>query len=33
MVDGVIQTPDLDDMFPHLDQNELEMLRKSAKEI
>ena len=33
MVNGVIQTPDLDDMFPHLDQNELETLRKSAKEI
>lgn len=33
MVDGKIVTPEIDDMFPHLDEAELEQLRQSAQEI
>ncbi len=32
MVDGVIRTPELDDMYPHLDDAELGSIRKSAIE-
>lgn len=32
MIDGIIQTPELDDMYPHLDEAELESIRKSAIE-
>lgn len=32
MIDGLIQTPELDDMYPHLDQVELESIRNSAIE-
>ena len=33
MVDGVIRTPELDDMFPFLDRAELEAVRQSALQI
>jgi acetolactate synthase-1/2/3 large subunit len=33
LVDGVIQTPDLDDMFPFLEREELEAVRRSALAI
>ncbi len=33
MVDGVIRTPQLDDMYPHLDDEVLEGIRRSAAEI
>jgi len=33
MVNGKIETPELDDMFPHIDEAELSELRSSAKEI
>jgi acetolactate synthase-1/2/3 large subunit len=33
MVNGTIQTPELDDMFPHIDELELENLRNSAKNL
>ena len=33
MVNGTIQTPELDDMFPHIDESELENVRNSAKNL
>ncbi len=33
MVNGKIETPELDDMFPHIDENELAELRKSAQNV
>jgi hypothetical protein len=33
MVNGTIQTHELDDMFQHIDELELENLRKSAKNL
>ena len=33
MIDGVIRTPPLDDMYPHLDDEVLEGIRRSAAEI
>ena len=33
MVDGKIVTPEIDDMFPHLAEDELKQLRQSAREI
>ena len=33
MVDGVIQTPMLDDMFPHLPVEELRALREDGAKI
>ena len=33
MVNGKIETPELDDMFPHIDENELEELRKTAENV
>jgi hypothetical protein len=31
MVDGVIRTPELDDMFPFLDRHEIDAVRQSAR--
>jgi acetolactate synthase-1/2/3 large subunit len=33
MVNGTIQTPELDDMFPHIEESELENIRNSAKKV
>ena len=33
MVNGTIQTPELDDMFPHIEESELENIRNSAKNL
>ncbi len=33
MVNGTIQTPELDDMFPHIDEVELENIRNSARNL
>jgi acetolactate synthase-1/2/3 large subunit len=33
MVNGVIQTPELDDMFPHISDKELTEIRESAKNL
>jgi hypothetical protein len=33
MVDGVITTPELDDMHPFMDVTELEHIRNSARKI
>jgi acetolactate synthase-1/2/3 large subunit len=33
MVNGLIQTPELDDMFPHIEESELENIRNSAKNL
>lgn len=33
MVNGIIQTPELDDMFPHIEEFELENIRNSAKNL
>ena len=33
MVNGTIQTPELDDMFPHIEESELENIRNSGKKV